>query len=507
MPSSSRVFLPLSWALRLVLALLAGALVTLALAPFNLWLLALLSPALLFALLDHLSPRQSALLGLAYGTGFFGAGVSWVYVSIHTFGGASPALASLMTLAFILALALLFMCQTYLYQRLCGRSLYRALGFCGLWLLFEWLRSWFLTGFPWLYLGYAWIDTPWAPLAAVTGVWGLSLLSVLLGCSLYAAWQQKRAVWLSVWLLPALLLLLPQSWTQADPEKGSLRVAVIQPDISQHDKWRADFLPGLLDKQIQLSQQHLDVDLILWPETAIPTLYYQAAPYVEPFFDQLDDLDITLISGFPYMTFYAESPDRPVFHNSLAIFSVGVGVYHKQRLVPFGEYVPFEAQLRGLIDFFDLPMSEFSLPPSSELILAVQNFAIAPLICYEIAYPELTRKSAAISDLLLTVSNDAWFGRSIAGDQHFQIARMRAIENGRWLVRGTNDGISALVDAQGQVIKQAERFSATSFSAEAPALQGQTPYQRWGVWPSLVLSLIFLILGGPRFRNPLKQHS
>lgn len=488
-------------------ALLSGTIAVLAFAPFNLPLFALLSPAALFLLLKNTSPRKAAWIGWCFGCGFFGAGVSWVWVSIHVYGGASALLATLATSLFVMALALLFALQAWLLVRVCRRNTTLWLGFIALWIAFEWLRSWFLTGFPWLLLGYTWLDTPFKSLAGLWGVWGLSLMTLCLAIGSTQAIIQRSAkpLWLAL-ALPLLSWGLPDNWTSEKPD-SHLQVALVQPNISQHVKWEQRQLGDILQQQIDLSAPYQGYDLIVWPETAIPTLYYQAAPYTADFFKQLDAAGTTLISGFPFMTYDSKDPDIRRFHNSLGIFSQGNGVYHKQRLVPFGEYVPLEQQLRGLISFFDLPMSEFSLPEHTDLMLQVGQMQLATLICYEIAYPELTRRSALESDMILTVSNDAWFDDSLAAEQHLQIARMRALENGRWLIRGTNDGITAVIAPDGSLSKRLSRDKPGVLSASIPAMQGQTPYQKLGIWPVLGISLVLLLFSvWPRPWRALKNH-
>ncbi|QEW05441.1 apolipoprotein N-acyltransferase [Nitrincola iocasae] len=489
-------------------ALLSGALAVFAFAPFSLPLFALISPAALFLLLKDIQPLKAAWIGWCYGCGFFGAGVSWVWVSIHVYGGASVLLATLATSLFVMALALLFALQAWLLVRIFHSKTTSWLGFIAVWIGFEWLRSWFLTGFPWLLLGYTWLDTPLKSLAGLSGVWGLSLMTLCLAIGSVQAITQRSSKPLFLALaLPLLSLSLPSSWTSEKPVPH-LQVALVQPNISQHEKWDSSQLEAILQQHIDLSKPYQDHDLIVWPETAIPSLYYQAAPYTEDFFSHLNTIGTTLISGFPFMTYDTDNPDIRRFHNSLGIFSQGNGVYHKQRLVPFGEYVPLEQQLRGLIDFFDLPMSEFSLPEHTDLMLQVGQTQLATLICYEIAYPELTRRSAMNSDLILTVSNDAWFGDSLAAEQHLQIARMRALENGRWVIRGTNDGITAVIAPDGGLNQRLSRKQPGVLSASIPSMQGQTPYQKVGVWPVLGISLLLLLLGlWPRPWRAFKDHA
>lgn len=493
-------------AARALAALFSGALAALAFSPFDWPLFAWLSPALLYLLLHQQPPRTAVQLGWFYGCGFFGAGVHWVHVSIHVYGGAPWLLATLLTLAFVMALALLFAAQAWLFARLRWRTNSAWLGFAALWWLFEWLRSWLFTGFPWLYLGYAALDLPIRALATLTGVWGVSLLIVLLASA--GAESVRRRHWLPgapLLLLTLLSALLPSQWTQPS-DHAPLKVALVQPNISQHDKWEDGYLARILRHQVALSLPYSDHDLIVWPETAIPSLYYQAAPHLAHFLEHLDQRGTTLISGFPYFKNHPHHPDRYQFHNSLGIFSHGNGTYHKQRLVPFGEYVPFENQLRGLIEFFDLPMSEFSLPETTELTLNAGGHRLAPLICYEIAYPELTRHSAHLADIILTVSNDAWFDDSIAADQHLQIARMRALENGRWLIRGTNDGLTAVVAPDGSLVAVAEQHVSTVLSAEVPGMEGTTPYQLLGIWPSLLLTWLLLAASLKWLRVAHKDH-
>lgn len=486
-------------AIQALLALAGGASITLSLAPFNLWPLVLPGPALLYWLQRHQTPGAASWTGWLFGLGFWGAGTSWVYVSIERYGGAPPWLAGGLTLAFVAALALLFALQGALFARIAARARHRWLIFTLCWLSFEWLRSWFLTGFPWLYLGYAWLDTPlqrWAPLG---GVWGLSLLSLLLSVGLARLLADRHLTT----ALPGLALaaaawFLPAQWTS--PKAGdALDTVLIQPNIPQLAKWRPDNLDGILRQQIAQSVAYAEVDLIVWPETAIPATFSRAAPRMTPFLNWLEQEGISLITGFPYAEAAPERPGGQRFHNSLGLFGTGQSLYHKQRLVPFGEYVPFEAQLRGLIAFFDLPMSSFSLPTDHTGNMQLGNRQIAPAICYEIAYPQLVSALSRDADVILTVSNDTWFGRSIAPDQHLQIARMRALENGRWVIRATNNGVTAFITPTGKLASQAPLDQQAELRATVTMMSGQTPWQQFGVWP---LAAIGVLLGLFALRRP-----
>ena len=212
---------------------------------------------------------------------------------------------------------------------------------------------------------------------------------------------------------------------------------------------------------------------------------------LEPMNSQLALLDSTLVTGIP-------TRDATGRYNSIIALGAGSGTYHKQKLVPFGEYVPFERWLRGVIDFFDLPMSQFIAGPEIQSPLVAGDLAIAPFICYEIVYPDFVQRHAANADVLITISNDTWFGRSIGPWQHFQMARFRAAELGRDLIRGTNDGISALITADGAISVTASQFSESVITGSIQPRSGHTPFGTTGSLPVWVFALITLVLGRDR---------
>jgi len=483
--------------LRLLLSLLAGASATAALAPFNIVWLAPVAPLLFYLILSTAPQRNSWLLGWSFGLGFFGTGVSWVFVSIYEHSATPLPLAVALTALFVSALALLFMLQGGCWKRwFSGR--WGALSFIGLWILGEWLRSWLLTGFPWLYLGYATLDTPLASWAPMGGVWLNSLIVAGSGIVLFEVLREKswptRASYLLILIAPwALLPFVNTTWTTASGTP--LNLTLIQADIDQEDKWDPQQRDSILARYEALSLPRSGDDLIIWPETAIPTFFSRAAEQLSPMLEQFDADNTTLISGLPTSS---RDPDsqRRLYHNSIAVLSNGSGVYHKERLVPFGEYIPMEHYLRGALEFFNLPMSSFSLPLSDkQSLLNVQGHLMSAAICYEIAYPELVRESSQQAAFILTVSNDTWFGHSIAPDQHMQIARMRALESQRWIIRSTNNGISGLIDPHGNVTQQAPRYTQAILTGSVQPRQGLTPFQQVGSWPVVAFSFLLCIVG------------
>ena len=505
-----------------LLALGGGALAPLGFAPFSgltpfdSWPLAIISALVLLISLQHsVTAKQAILRGWLYGVGFYAIGVSWVYVSINQFGNAPPLLAGLLTTLFVLAMALFSALHGWLYHRLVAHHNNAVLlGFPAVWVLAEWFRSWFLTGFPWLYLGYAPIDSGLAGWAPITGVLGLSALCALIAAALHL-WYRQRSLRTTLILMLSLLpiplgnALQTIEWTHPS-DQPPLKVALIQGNIPQQLKWHPGYREQIIEHYLDLSRsllpssttatsphQRKPVDLIVWPETAMPMLYQPARERLTEFEQQLKRSGVGLISGIPYQApAEADQPER--FHNSIMAIGDADGLYHKQRLVPFGEYVPLEQWLRGLIDFFDLPMSNFSLGPSDQppitLEYANSQLSISASICYEIVYPDLVADSTSNSELLLTISNDSWFGDSLAPHQHLQMARMRALETGRPLIRATNNGISALVGPKGQLLNQGPQFQVDILHGEVQPMQGSTPFGKTGSWPIVLLCGLILTL-------------
>ncbi|MDM8348074.1 apolipoprotein N-acyltransferase [Pseudomonas sp. sp1636] len=481
-----------------LIALLAGAITPLALAPFDLWPLALLSIALFYLGLRDLNPRQAAWRGWYYGFGLFAAGTSWVYVSIHDYGAASPALAAFLTLGFVAGLGLLLALAAWLWARWLRRSeapLADALAFAALWLAQEAFRSWFLTGFPWLYAGYSQLDGPLAGLAPVGGVWLLSFV-LALSAALLVNLAQLRAR--AAFLATALVLLIApwiagtalkgHAWTA--PAGAPLRVAAMQGNVEQNLKWDPAQLNAQLALYRDLSFSAQPVDLIVWPETAVPLLKEQAAGYLSVMARFANDRQAALLTGVPIRQ--ANERGELRYYNAVSVLGQGSGDYLKQKLVPFGEYVPLQELLRGLIAFFNLPMSDFARGAAEQPLLQAKGYKIATFICYEVVYPEFAAGLAAQSELLLTVSNDAWFGSSIGPLQHLQMAQMRALEAGRWMIRATNNGMTALIDPFGRISEQLPQFEQGVLYGEVVPMQQLTPYLHWRGWPLLILCALLL---------------
>jgi len=471
------------------LALVAGALVTLSLAPFELWPLGVVSLALLAILLQGDNPLRAARIGWFYGLGLFGSGVSWVYVSIHDYGYAPVPVATALTLIFCAGLGLLSAATAYCYARwLRHGPLGNTAGFAAAVVLGEWLRSWLLTGFPWLYLGYGHIDSILAGWAPVGGVWAISFIVAYSGAVIAAAlspvgfrWGQFASL-LGLWL--GGLALNQYSWVDA-VNRAPLKVAMVQPNISQHEKWSRSAYQRTLETYSDMSEPlWRNSDIVIWPEGAIPNYYHSAKGFLDTVAQRAQSEQATLITGIPTLQ---QSVNGNKSFNSIMSLGAGTGTYHKQRLVPFGEYIPLETWLRGLIQFFDLPMSAFSAGGSDQLALTAGDITLAPFICYEIVYPDLVSSWLPAADLLVTISNDAWFGHSIGPLQHLQMAQMRALEAGRYLLRATGGGVSAIIDQRGRIVTQSQQFQREVLTGQAQIYSGTTPFAAQGTWPVILL--------------------
>ena len=483
-----------------LLALLAGGAMPLALAPFDIWPLLLLAGGLCFWVLQRAgSGAQAFWRSWLFGVGKYAVGASWVYVSIDVYGGAGGLLSTTLVAFFVAGLALFHGVFGWLYYqaRRIGRctGMADALLFASLWTALEWALTWVFTGFPWLFAGFAFVDTPLAGLAPVGGVLLVSfaaLLTATTATTLATARAQPAplllaaAVWLVAWALQAV------DWTSP----GATRtVALVQANQAQETKWDPDGARLAKERYQQLSAPVWDHDIVFWSEAAIPELYHRAAPFINALAGQAHaDLVLGVVAAQ-----VQQGGEEVVIHN--AAISTGGGIYRKRRLVPFGEYVPLESLLRGSIAFFDLPMSRTAPGAETQPLLQAGGLALALAICYEIAYPSAVAAQARHADALATISNDTWFGASIGPHQHLQIARMRALENGKYVLRATNNGITAIIDQRGAVVARLPQFEAGVLTGTVRAAAGATPFGRFGNLPVLLIVAVAVLVSFtmPRF--------
>lgn len=489
--------LPLGVAL--LIAVGAGASFSFALAPYKFWALAILSPMALYALLVvYHSPKKAFWIGEAYGFGVWAVGAFWLYTSIHEYGSVPAWLAYVMIGAMALIMGLFHAVMAWTFVRFIGRQ---PLAFASLWVVQEWAKTWVLTGFPWLFVGYAFTEVAWlASLAPIFGVFGVSFVAVLFGASLVEIIRQKiNYLYISGALLAVGILLhvINPNWTK--PTGESLSVSLIQGNIPQEMKWLTEFRYETLQIYASLSRTEWGQDVVVWPEASIPMFQDEAHRFMRAVYGEARKKGTTWVTGVPYRDGENFDPDKqpyPNFYNSvMAIDEAQTTLYKKQRLVPFGEYVPFEGMLNILPNLAGMQdVASFSRGDDKQSPLIVKGKNMGSAICYEVAYPSTTRKNAKDTEFLLTISNDAWFGTSTGPHQHLQMVQMRSLETGRWFMRATNTGITAFINEKGRIVKKAPQFVPAILRHDVPSFAGLTPFMRFGNFLILFVSASLILL-------------
>lgn len=495
-------------------AFAAGVLLSLSFAPTGWWPLAILCPAVLIYLWEGAAPRRAAVLGFWFNAGTFSVGTYWLYISLRLIGQAPIPLALLLMAALVAVMgayhaALGWAVARYVPPRGAVRWL---LAIPGAWLIVEWFRSWFLTGFGWLALGYAHTDDWLGPLAPVIGQYGLSLLTLILAGGLVAlvlGTQRARiAAAAAVMVIAAAPFTVRHvEWTQ--PSGKPMSVAIVQGAIPQNEKWLKENIPKILDTFRTLTVQAHGADLIVWPESTIPDLINYHVPYLREVYQAASATGSALVMGAIRAQDNPESGEEEVF-NSVLVWdpaTPGVGFYDKHHLVPFSEFFPVPGFIRSWLRLMNLPYSDFNRGAAVQAPLDAAGQKISIGICYEDAYGTTQLEALRTATVLVNVTNDSWFGRSTARYQHLQISRMRAREAGRPMVRAANDGVSAVIGADGVVVARAPEYESTVMRAELQPRTGLTPYARTGNWLVVTLALVFGLLGAylGRGRNPTPE--
>ena len=470
-----------------LICVLAGGLLVGSFAPFGYWPLALISLVVFCAVSADFSGHRLAALHYGFALGLFGAGVAWIYVSIHTYGGASSLLAGGLTGLFILLWSLTFIPQGYVLSFLRARAAWpKAPWLAMTWVLGEWFRGWFLTGFPWLYVGYGHSQTwagHWAPIG---GVLLVGFVVVLLAELLVRQWRAPNH-WVGIVVAGLFVLSFSVGNLEFVDRAGSLKVAGIQANLDQHTKWQPDQFTPNLNAHTRLMVDLPEVDLVVWSEASFTRFAHQGQASLKQLNDWADAAGAGLIVGLPMA-------DENGYYNTVQGLGVAEGRYVKRHLVPFGEFVPMASVLRGMIQFFDLPMSRNQPGPDEQAPIRLGSHALSLSICYEITDAELVRGTAQDPALLITVRNDTWFGTSIGPEQHLQIAAMRAAELARSVFRVTNNGVTALISNQGDVLARLPKNESGVMVQSVPLYTGQTPYSRFGQSPIIVLLIGLMVV-------------
>lgn len=491
--SAIHLFLQTRYALWLALAM--GAALSLAFAPFEWWPLAVLCPAYLFYAWRHAAPRRAAKFGFLFTAGIFLAGTYWLYNTIHEIGHAPAWIALFLMFGMVAILGGYCALLGYVIARWFPRAgvLGTLLVVPAAWTLLEWFRGWFLSGFPWFALGYSQTDTPLAGFAPIGGVYTISLLvAISAGAVAVLISEGKRERIIAAITLVAIwsggALLLGREWTQSIGKP--ITVAVVQGAVPQDLKWSVEYRDSTLKLYRDLSLPHLGKDIILWPEAALPDMPDQLRDYLSYMWSTTRAQGSTLITGLLH---YGENEDD--VRNGLLALDDEVQWYDKRRLVPFGEFFPVPSFIREWMRLRSLPYSDITPGARHQPALRAAGQKIGATICYEDAYGAEQLEVLKEATLLVNVTNDAWFGDTTAAPQHLQISRMRVMEAQRPLLRAANDGISALIRANGDVEKTLPRFKPGVLTGVVQPRTGLTPYAHVGNWPLVLFCVAALGFG------------
>jgi len=487
----------------LVVSALAGAFMVIGFAPFGFFLAPFISLATLFYLWRDGHARDNFFKGLAFGFGLYLAGVSWVYVSLSTYGGMPLWMGSIAVLGFAGVLALIIAILGLVHHYVVPKSdskgeglLFHSLVLASLWTIFEWTKSWLLTGFPWLDVGYTQTNSWLFGLAPVGGVYLVSFVVVAIsGASMLAISHRKCLVpiALSGALIVTSYFLNSLNWST--PVGDSLRVGVVQGNVPIDEKWQAEYRNNVIEKLAKLSfdlNQKAVLDLLVWPETALPVYFQQTD---DRFWRSITPPGTALLTG---LIDSSETDSEQLYNAAVLICGDKNQLYRKRHLVPFGEYLPLRFLFDWVLDYLELPMSDFASWQGQQALSCGESIKVGLSICYEDAFAAEYRAHVGEATILVNISEDAWFGDSLAPHQRTQMAQMRARELARPMIRSSNPGPSFVIDHLGKIKTISEQYQAVSFAEIVQPHTGDTPFKRYGSW---IIYVSFLLVTISLLRN------
>lgn len=463
-----------------ILAPLFGVMLTLAFAPYDFAYLALIALAFFYRFCNELSAVRAAVTGYLFGLGLFGSGIWWVYVSMHDFGGANPLSAGFLTVLLIGLWAgfpaLTAALSVKVFSKI-GAGI-RVIAFAWIWVAMEYVRgNWIFNGFPWLQVAYSQIETPLAGFAPIGGVYGSGFLLALSAAILAEIWCKR-----SLSRLGSVVLILIWGggfglkggvWTHAIGEP--ITVTLVQGNIDQKQKWQPNQRLRTLTLYRHFTEQHWDSDVVIWPETSVPAFMMEVKDwFLDPLARQAREHGVDLVISLPV------NGAGKDYYNSVITLGEHEALYHKIHLLPFGEYLPLQPLSGWVLDQLQIPLGNFTAGSDEQPLLQAGGYSFVTTICYEDAFGELVRRQAAQAAYLVNVTNDGWFGDTAEPHQHMQMAQMRALETGRYLVRATNTGLSGFVQPDGRLGKQAPLFTSMTLTDSIVPMAGSTPYVRLG---------------------------
>jgi len=476
-----------------VIAVFLGLLFSLGFAPNDLWFISLLSLTCLHFLIQKASKKELFYIGYSYGFGVWSLGISWLYVSIYFYGNLSFITSLALTIIFIAILSLYLGATLLLYYYLRLKSKFSIIFSLPLaWIVVEYLRSILFTGFPWLISGTMLADTlidGWTP---IIGAQGNTFLLLLLSSLLFLIIKDLKKLRNALLPLTFFILLFISSfslklieWTSLS---GSIKASIIQPNLELEKKWSTE---GILETKNMMEmaiENAEEGEVIVFPETALIFSQNEIKDWIAYIDYKAEQKQVTLITGI------IEREEDSKVRNRILGLGTEKWHYDKVKLVPFGEFIPFEGIAGKFFDILGLKLTN-TVPGKKINSIKAGNIRISPSICYEIAFPELIRKTASKSNLLVTISNDTWFGRSYGPIQHLEIAQNRALEHKKAILRSTNSGISAFISNNGKILKKQGYFEDKKLKTEVNLYEGKTFYAKYGNLPLyLILSVILIII-------------
>ena len=461
-----------------------GALSTLAFSPFDIKLVIPLTlTTLIYSVVNSTNFVNALKLTLSWGMGYWISGTGWLIVSIYYYGNTNIVISISIIILMGLLLSAVFIAPfaAIKFIRFKPNIFIYSLVLSSCLILLELARFLLLGGFPWLLPGLVFLDTFGEILIPKFGVYGASYIIYFISSFLALSIVNNKKNYLFAGLI-FLAIFLPHQNNQSETFEESLNLSIIQPSLNPFDKYKPGSDANIEDVLMNLTNKNKTEDLIIWPESPLP--YLSSNPKMEKLIARIEEGPEVLSGSWTY--------NNNSLYNSMTILGTDQ-TYLKRHLVPFGEYVPFENILRGLIDFFNMPMSSLSEGNPNQDLLEFKDFRILGMICFDIAFPLSYIQEIRQSDFIVNISNDAWFGSSYGPYQHLQIVRARALESNKWIARGTSDGISTIVDNKGTIVDILSKGKRGFLNGKIYKTSESSFFYSYGFLLAPILSIIVLI--------------
>jgi apolipoprotein N-acyltransferase len=440
--------------------------------------------AMLFSVMSSSSILGAFKRSIAWGTGYWLGGSGWLIVSIYYYGNTNIYAALLIIIFMAILLSVVFIgpiCLVYLVRRSNNYLIYSLLC-AGVLTVVELLRFILLGGFPWLLPGLVFIDTIGQDLIPLIGIYGCSFIIYFIALLLLSSVQKKSYKQAFIGLC-FLIAFYPHPGYKNSLSGEGVNIAIIQPSLDPFKKYKDNYKSTIESALINLSNTAGDVDLLIWPESPFP--YLNSSQQMTKFIERTNSLPTILSGGWKY--------DNGNLQNVMSVVGQEQ-TYAKQHLVIFGEYIPFETLLRGLIEFFDMPMSKINSGDSNQELFSISGYQVLGLICFDIAFPLSYINQSKKADFIVNISNDTWFGSSYGPYQHLQIVRARALEFNKWIARGTSDGISTIVDNKGTIVSKIDKGKQGILEGKIYSVDKESYFLMYGYLIAPILSIILSLL-------------